>query len=152
VASGESRAKERAVVRIGTWNLENLFRPGGDSGPEDQDAYDAKLDSLTKVIVDLEPDVLAVQEVGDPEAIDDLVDRLSGGWHTALADPDGRGIRVGLLSRLALADLDQVTEFPDRLAPVQVDDAGTTIGALGRPALRGRIEAGSGASRLCRFT
>jgi hypothetical protein len=27
------------MVVIGTWNLENLFRPGGD-GPPDQAAYD----------------------------------------------------------------------------------------------------------------
>lgn len=48
------------------------------------------------------PDVLAVQEIDDPEALDDLVSRLEGGWKTALADPDSRDIRVGFISKRAL--------------------------------------------------
>ena len=90
----------------------------------------------------LQPDVLAVQEVGDPEAIDDLAGRLDGDWETALADPDGRGIRVGFLSRAALTNVEQVRDFPDGIGPVQVDDDRTTINALGRPALRARVRAG----------
>ena len=43
------------------------------------------------------PDVLAVQEVGTPEALADLTARLDGQWHRELAEPDGRGIRVGYL-------------------------------------------------------
>ncbi|GAA1956441.1 nuclease [Nocardioides panacihumi] len=130
------------MVRIGTWNLENLFRPGDASGaPEDQVHYDAKIDELAAVITRLGPHVLAVQEVGDPRALADLVTRLPGRWHTALAAPDGRGIRVGFVSRAALADLEQVTAFPAGLGPVQVDDDGTTITALGRPALRARVHA-----------
>jgi len=49
-----------------------------------------------------------------------------GGWHTATADPDGRGIRVGFLSRLELADVAQVAAFPDKLRPIQVDDTNAT--------------------------
>src|SRR6478672_1432543 len=118
------------MVRIGTWNLENLFRPGAASGgPDDQVHYDAKIDTLAAVITRLGPHVLAVQEVGDPAALADLVSRLPGRWHTALAAPDGRGIRVGFVSRAALADLEQVSAFPAGLGPVQVDDNGTTITA-----------------------
>jgi hypothetical protein len=51
--------------------LENLFRLDGD-GPPDQAAYEAKLASLAATITGIGPDVLAVQEVGDPEALDDL--------------------------------------------------------------------------------
>ncbi|HET6918743.1 MAG TPA: endonuclease/exonuclease/phosphatase family protein, partial [Jiangellaceae bacterium] len=68
-----------------------------------------------------------------------LTARLDGTWHTALADPDGRGIRVGVLSRRAMTEVEQVRAFPGRLAPVQVDDDGTTISELGRPALRVRV-------------
>jgi hypothetical protein len=96
---------------VGTWNLENLFRPG-DDGPSGEEGYDAKLDSLAATITDLAPDLLAVQEVGDPDALDDLVTRLDGDWHTALADPDARGIRVGILSRHALSDVEQVPAAP----------------------------------------
>ena len=49
------------MVRVGTWNLENLFRPGGQAGPSDEDAYRAKLQALAATIEELAPDVLAVQ-------------------------------------------------------------------------------------------
>jgi endonuclease/exonuclease/phosphatase family metal-dependent hydrolase len=67
-------------VIVGTWNLENLFRPGADAGPTDEQAYDAKLTELARVIDQISPDVLAVQEVGDPAALADLRRRLDGDW------------------------------------------------------------------------
>jgi hypothetical protein len=39
--------------------------------------------------------VLAVQEVGDPDALADLAGRVDGSWHLTTADPDRRSIRVG---------------------------------------------------------
>ncbi len=127
--------------RIGTWNLENLFRPGQD-GPSSRDEYDQKLTTLAATINDLSPDVLCVQEVGDPDALDDLVKQLDGTWHTALADPDGRGIRAGVIAQSELSDVDQIAAFPDTLQPVQVQDDGTTIDEMGRPALRAQVELG----------
>ena len=35
---------------VGTWNLENLFRWGQDDGPSSQEAYDAKLEELRRVV------------------------------------------------------------------------------------------------------
>ncbi|MGH3622900.1 MAG: endonuclease/exonuclease/phosphatase family protein, partial [Sciscionella sp.] len=131
-----------AVITIGTWNLENLFRPGNSAGPDSDAAYDDKLTALAKTIAGLAPEGLAVQEVGDPEALDDLAGRLDGTWHTETADADGRGIRVGVLSRLALSGAEQVTAFPEVLRPVQVDDDGGTMTKMGRPALRVRVESG----------
>lgn len=131
------------MARIGTWNLENLTRPGPDeAAPDRQTVYEAKLTGLAEVITALRPDVLAVQEVLDPRALDDLVDRLPGRWRTALADPDGRGIRVGLLSRPALTRVEQVRDFPAGLQPIQVDDDGRTMDRLGRPGLRARVRVG----------
>jgi hypothetical protein len=50
------------AVRIGTWNVENLARPGVlDGGPSTDAAYNAKLASLAEAITALNPDVLAVQ-------------------------------------------------------------------------------------------
>lgn len=128
------------MVTIATYNLENLFRPGADAGPDSEETYEAKLTALAATINELAPDILAVQEVGAPEALSDLVDRLDGTWHTALADPDGRGIRVGVIARLPLGNIEQVVDFPDKLAPVQVDDDGTTMSEMGRPALRVGVE------------
>ena len=125
------------MVAIGTWNLENFFPPGGASGPTTQAAYDAKLAALAATIRSLNPDVLAVQEVGDPTARDDLAKALADEGYAfhATADPDGRGIRVGFLSRLELLDIHQVSAFPAPLRPIQVDDTNVNETAMGRPAL-----------------
>lgn len=129
-------------MRIGTWNLENLFPPGADSGPRNEDAFEAKLTALADTIRELAPDVLAVQEVGDPDALTALADRIGGDWKRATADPDGRGIRVGFLSRLELTDITQLRDFPPGLRPIQVDDTDTAVAAMGRPALQVRVQAG----------
>ena len=42
-----------------------------------------------------------------------LTPELAGTWHPALAAPDGRGIRVGVLSRAPALELEQVDRFPD---------------------------------------
>ena len=126
---------EECQVIVGTWNLENLFRPGADAGPSDEQAYDAKLTELARVIGEIGPDILAVQEVGDPEVLEDLRERLAGNWLAESSElPDGRGIRVGFLSRLVLGGIEQVGEFPDGLEPIQVDDEGTTMAPMRRRA------------------
>ena len=126
---------------VATWNLENLYRPGGEFGPRDEAAYDAKLGALATTIQAIAPDVLAVQEVGDPAALDDLTARTGGTWHVALSTrPDERGIRVGFASRLALEGIEEFSRFPDRLAPVQVEDDGETAREMGRGGLAARVD------------
>ncbi|MFC7496773.1 MULTISPECIES: endonuclease/exonuclease/phosphatase family protein [unclassified Nocardioides] len=132
-------------MRVATWNLENLFAPGvTDAAPTTLDAYQAKLASLAETIAGIDPDVVAVQEVGPPPVLDDLaaaVSALIGGtWHHEVAAPDDRGIRCGLLSRHVLGDVDQVTDFPAGLGPVKVNDSGRTLTTLGRPGLHATIE------------
>jgi endonuclease/exonuclease/phosphatase family metal-dependent hydrolase len=130
------------AVIVATWNFENLFRPGADAGPTDEQSYEAKLTELARVIGEIAPDVLAVQEVGDPQALEDLRERLDGDWFAESSElPDGRGIRVGFLSRLALGEVTQLRRFADGLEPIQVDDQGTTMDEMGRGALRVRVRA-----------
>src|SRR5829696_8103807 len=50
---------------------------------------------------------------------------------------------VWACSRLPLSDVEQPSQFPELLAPVQVDDDGDTIDAMGRGALRVRVAAGA---------
>jgi len=134
---------------IATWNLENLFLPGTEFGPSSQDVYEEKLQALAGVIAGIGPDVLAVQEVGSPEACRDLADRLPGEWRIALSElPDDRGIRVGFVSRLAIDDAEDIQAFPRPLRPVQADDAGTTSEATSRGLLRVRVTAGGRALDL----
>jgi len=134
------------VVRIGTWNVENFARPGAldGSSPTTDAAYQAKLAALADTITALDPDVLAVQEVGDPAALQDLANKLAGCAHLATADPDRRGIRVGFLSKLELTGIRQVALFPTKLRPIQVDDTSATETAMGRPALVARVVTAAG--------
>lgn len=118
---------------FGTWNLENLYRPGGPFGPKDKAAYEAKLAALAATVRALDPVLLGVQEVGDPDALTDLAGLVGGTWHVALSRrPDERGIRVGFLSRARLEVVADTAAFPERLRPVQGDDAGAQVGAAGR--------------------
>ena len=103
------------VVRIGTWNLENLFKPPNKYGPKTDAEYDAKLDALTATMTRMDPHVLAVQEVGDPIALQELADRVGGPWHIETADPEAgtdHTIRVGILSRVTLTQPNSLRRFP----------------------------------------
>ena len=102
------------AFKVMTWNLENLFPPGTPSGPNTQGEYTQKLASLAETILALNPDVLAVQEVGGTDPFEDLVAKLQGRYpHIQLSrQPDKRGIRVGFLSKLAIEDQDEIVDFP----------------------------------------
>jgi endonuclease/exonuclease/phosphatase family metal-dependent hydrolase len=102
--------------KVTTWNLENLFRP---IEPDKQAAYDEKLQRLAAIILDLAPDVLAMQEIGSPEALADLQTALKKQYpHAAISQfPDRRGIRVGFLSKLKISDVLDLTDFPETGLP-----------------------------------
>ena len=76
-----------------TWNVENLFRVGQPSGPTTPAVYDNKLKGLANAINAQAPDALALQDISDRAALDDLVALLNGERQVS-AHPDGRGIRV----------------------------------------------------------
>ena len=65
---------------------------------EDREGIPNKLDALASAITRMDPDVLAVQEVGDPVALGELADRVGGTWHIETAAPEAgidHTIRVG---------------------------------------------------------
>lgn len=130
---------------LGTWNLENLYRPGSPYGPKDKSAYEAKLAALASVIGALDPALLGVQEVGDPGALEDLAGLLGVSWRVALsAHPDGRGIRVGFLARTELTVVSDTAALPARLDPVQTDDSGGTATGAGRGFLAVTVQTAAG--------
>ncbi len=78
------------MLTVATWNLENLFRPGEEGGPSSREAYEAELSALAGTINEVRPDVLVVQEVGSPAALEDLRERLDGVWERPVfGEPGG---------------------------------------------------------------
>jgi endonuclease/exonuclease/phosphatase family metal-dependent hydrolase len=133
------------VFKVMTWNVENLFRVGESSGPTTPAAYDAKIKGLAKVINDQVPDAVALQEIGNPAALDDLVGLLNGGWQRQVSThPDGRHIRVAWLTPRQISDPAEIVTFPVHLQPVQVDDQGGTIARMGRGAVAITVQGDSG--------
>lgn len=133
------------TFKVMTWNLENLFPVGAESGPKTQEEYAQKLQSLADGILQLDPDLLAVQEVGSTESFHDLLDCLQGRFpHTLLSThPDQRGIRVGFISKREIEENEDILEFPPKGLPKVpgVDSHGNLIDvtAMGRGALRIRV-------------
>jgi hypothetical protein len=116
------------TVEVGGWGGRvsdaDLFAAGSEDGPPTQEAFDAKLASLAEVLDAQRPDVAALQELGPPEVLAQLQERLTHELpHQQLsAHPDGRGIRVGFLSRLPFEAPVQLHPLAVGLAPVQVGD------------------------------
>jgi endonuclease/exonuclease/phosphatase family metal-dependent hydrolase len=130
-----------------TWNVENLFRPAPGATQPDQQQYQRKLALLADVVNRLDPDIVALQEIGGEEPLHDFQQALGGTYpHRAVsAFPDRRGIRVAFLSKLAvdeLADPD-IVDFPPGPA-LDIHDltetgGSTPITRMGRGALRIRV-------------
>ncbi|GAB3434751.1 endonuclease/exonuclease/phosphatase family protein [Flindersiella endophytica] len=133
------------MVVVATWNVENLYRPGTEFGPPDEETYRRKLNALAATIVSIRPDVIGLQEVGSKEALGDLVELLSpelGLLNQVCSDePDQRGIRVAVLTRLDVVGSRGWSAFPRPLRPIQVSDD-STVDRMGRGALHVRVLAG----------
>jgi|SRR5215216_439128 len=131
--------------KVMTWNLENLYEPGTKYGPPTVEEYQEKLNSLAVLVTFLNPDVLAVQEVGSPEAFQDLVNLLEGFYpHLILSmHPDPRGIRVGFLSKFTINEKEEIPDFLAAGLPQVpgLDSQGNLdeITKMGRGALRIQI-------------
>ena len=132
---------------IMTWNLENLFPVGHEFGPTSQEVFDQKLENIAQTILSIAPDVLAVQEVGDPAPFLELQQRLGGFFpHGRLAEhfENLHPIRVGLLSRLPLGNIGELFDFPNG-ALLNINDArGNIIRDMGRGALKAEVELAPG--------
>jgi endonuclease/exonuclease/phosphatase family metal-dependent hydrolase len=112
-----------AQLTVMTWNVQNLFPAGSEFGPATQQDYDDKMAALAVVIDAVEPDLLALQEVGPEQVLDDLNAACSIDFdHRLVGIPDGRGIRVALLSPRRLSNRVDITTYPQGVSPVQSRD------------------------------
>lgn len=102
------------TLKVMTWNVENLFRPALNAPQAEQDRYQQKLALLADVISQHNPDVVALQETGGLEPLQDLQEALGGAFARGVvsAFPDGRGIRVALLSQLPISGQADIVDFP----------------------------------------
>jgi hypothetical protein len=71
-------------MRFMTWNVENFFLPGAAFGVTDPALFEEKSATLAAVITNHEPDVIGLQEVGDPAALDRLKTKLAPKYPQAL--------------------------------------------------------------------
>jgi endonuclease/exonuclease/phosphatase family metal-dependent hydrolase len=125
-----------------TWNVESFFRPAAHASQAEKDQYHAKVTLLAGVIERLGPDVIGLQELGGDGPLQDLQQALHDGYpHRAVSRfDDHRHIRVGLLSRFALEDVQQVVDFPAgpalQIQSVTDTGAGEPVTRMGRGALQ----------------
>lgn len=133
-------------MRVGTWNVENLFAPGAGYGPSEQGVFTEKIAGLAATITYAGLDVVAVQEVGDEDAFAALIDALGSGWAGELSSrfATPHTIRNGILSRLPLETVSEHDAIPDELQGVPVDDNQTALTAMGRGALHIRVHTPDG--------
>jgi endonuclease/exonuclease/phosphatase family metal-dependent hydrolase len=122
-----------------TWNVENLFRPGGMAGVSDPGLYEQKLANLASMITGHRPDVIGLQEIGDPGALDDLKAKLGAKYpHVLVATHFDamHPIRVAALLRRGIKPVGrgELVDFPD--GPLSnVPQASGPLTEMGRGAL-----------------
>ena len=128
--------------KIMTWNLENLFLVDRQSGSKTPEEYKQKLTSLADVILKLDPDVLAVQEIGDLQAFEELIALLENRYpQIQLSNfPDRRGIRVGFISKLAIEEHEDLKAFSEgglfKIEGYVTENDMTEISQMSRGAVR----------------
>ena len=103
-------AQQPATLRIGTWNLEQLGIRG------DPPRTDADHQAIADYIEKLDVAVLAVQEVGSDQALDDLCRRLGPTFRNVLGTSgsfsDGKGrVSVGFVFDTAKVELLHAAEL-----------------------------------------
>ncbi len=137
---------EPALLRLGSFNLQNLCRPGRqlypDFEPLDEGQHGRKMQRLTDIIRRADAQVLGVQELGDAESLGDLAAALGGSYpHLAQSEPGEESpVRVGLLSRLPILERELLRDFP-RGCTLRLSPRGTPVArSFSRPVLRLRLE------------
>jgi endonuclease/exonuclease/phosphatase family metal-dependent hydrolase len=91
-------------LSLATFNVKNLLEP---RDGRERAVLPAKLDWIARLVRTCDADVVGLQEIGPPELLDAVVDRLErrGGYgQPIVGTPDARGIRCALLSRAPVVE------------------------------------------------
>ncbi len=132
------------TFKVMSWNIENFIQPKPDES-ERLSVFQAKTSFLSRVIRQLNPDVIGFQEIGSEKALLSLKQALGNeyGHHAVSEAPDRRGIRVAFLSKWAIVEREDIVNFPaDSTAQiVELAAKGTPrpLKRMGRGALRIRV-------------
>ncbi|WP_456383548.1 endonuclease/exonuclease/phosphatase family protein [Hydrogenimonas sp.] len=104
-------------IRVASWNVENLFdlKKSGSEYTEyipftgygwNEKAFETKVRNLARVICDLEPDIIGLQEIESDRALAALQKGVAAcGWpmrHRAIADDKPTTVKTALLSRFSI--------------------------------------------------
>jgi endonuclease/exonuclease/phosphatase family metal-dependent hydrolase len=136
------------TVRVMTWNVENFFPTNVGAGPKTPAEFDAKVDTLVRVIQQQRPDVLALQEVGDdkghalPRSLEAQLASLGNYAPVVSKHPDGRGIRCAILVKKpsTFATEPELVVLDDK-PPLAFDDVqGHPLETMGRGAVHVRLD------------
>src|SRR4051794_13856024 len=89
------------AIRLATFNLKDFFAPRPD---EEQASVAAKVDGVVQSLRRAGADVIALQEVGSIELLDEVIRRLPefGYGPPVVGGADRRGIRNAIVSRLPI--------------------------------------------------
>ncbi|MEE2885934.1 MAG: endonuclease/exonuclease/phosphatase family protein [Planctomycetota bacterium] len=128
-SAGTSKQPNAAAkIRIGTWNIEHLgsrskFQNRAGAPP---DRTPAEVAQVASFIEQMAVDVLAVQEIANPAALQRLLKHLAGSYRFALGTTgvyDDTRISVGFLwnsTRVKLLHCGEMTEFPRKVGDLSV--------------------------------
>ena len=133
-------------VKVGTFNVLNLARPGEPFYPDDKPysaaEYEEKATWIAGQLGRMDADLVGFQEVFHEEALRDVCARsgqFPDGTVVAPGADGDSGPRLGLASRLALdGPVTSITDFPPG-TDVAVDGVGLPVGTFSRPVLRARV-------------
>lgn len=133
-------------VKVGTFNVLNLARPGEpfypDERPYSLTEFDKKAEWIAEQLRRMDADVVGFQEVFHEEALQEVCKRSGrfGGGTVVAPGADGvSGPRLGLATRLPVTEAaTTVVEFPAGL-DAAVDGLALPVGRFSRPVLRTRL-------------
>ncbi|TWF79783.1 endonuclease/exonuclease/phosphatase family protein [Pseudonocardia hierapolitana] len=133
-------------VKVGTFNVLNLARPGEqfypDQRPYTSTEFDRKADWIAEQLRRMDADVVGFQEVFHAEALQEVCKRsglYTGGTVVAPGADGVSGPRLGLATRLPVTEAATTVERFPAGVDVPAEGVALPVGNFSRPVLRARL-------------